>query len=279
MQVYEINPYVRFFLKRISGFLYPCPIYAHDFRLFCVIHGSITIEAENEVHILSRGGLAVLPPALGYRLIFNEDAVEYIVINFDFVSTSYGTPPKPPLPREQFLRREVYSFDCPAPFSKPFYSDNGARFHAIFDALDQLKKEKSPVWGIVSSGLMKAMLGALSEERTKSDPNTCADETVEKVYMYVRDNLSKKITNGNIAEAIGYHPNYLNTRFLSLTGYTVHDYVERQRITRAKELLSSTSLSVAEVAEQCGFPEPSYFVKFFVRHEGVTPKKYRKRVM
>lgn len=279
MQIYEINPYVRFFQRMFSGIPYPSLVYAYDFRLFYVRHGSVLVETEEETFSVANGGLIVLPPAFGYRLIFDGTAVEYIVINFDFVMTAYDCPPSPPVSRNQFQRGNVYSVACPSVFSKPFHAEYCAMLDPVFYELERAMKEKTPASGAVASAEMKHLLGSVMDDASINPEKIVSDGTITRVETYILENLSRKITIAEIAEAMGYHPNYLNTRFLALSGQTIHAYIESQRIERAKGLLASTSLPVAQVAEECGFPEPSYFVKFFVRHEGITPKKYRKLVM
>lgn len=48
------------------------------------------------------------------------------------------------------------------------------------------------------------------------------------------------------------------------------------RMEKAKKLLLSTSLSVAEVAEQSGYGDYRVFTKVFKKNEGVTPSQYRR---
>lgn len=126
---------------------------------------------------------------------------------------------------------------------------------------------------------MKYLLGELASDVAGEREDVLADGFVRKVKAYVEANLAGKITLGSVARALGYHPNYLSARFLELSGQSLHRYIERQRMSLAKGLLVSTDLSVAQVGERCGFSEPSYFVKAFVRFEGTTPGKYRRLAM
>jgi transcriptional regulator GlxA family with amidase domain len=48
-------------------------------------------------------------------------------------------------------------------------------------------------------------------------------------------------------------------------------------MNRAAETLRRTSLSIAEVARQCGFPDASHFGKTFLRRMGATPLAYRRQ--
>lgn len=56
---------------------------------------------------------------------------------------------------------------------------------------------------------------------------------------------------------------------------TVTDYINRIRVNRATGLLRKTSLSIQQVAEQCGFSDGNYFSRIFRKFENVTPNEYR----
>ncbi len=53
------------------------------------------------------------------------------------------------------------------------------------------------------------------------------------------------------------------------------EYVNRERITLAKRLLSQPEHSVSDVSELCGFTDVNYFIRMFKKVEGITPKTYQ----
>ena len=70
---------------------------------------------------------------------------------------------------------------------------------------------------------------------------------------------------------------YLTKIFKEVYGTTVNGYVIARRITRAKQLLRFSELSVEEVGEAVGMPEPDYFSRVFKKIEGISPREYRKK--
>ena len=60
------------------------------------------------------------------------------------------------------------------------------------------------------------------------------------------------------------------------TGVSPLQYQLLRRLRRGTELLRSTNLSVAEIAELCGFEDPFYFSRLFKRRCFLTPVEYRK---
>jgi AraC-like DNA-binding protein len=71
-------------------------------------------------------------------------------------------------------------------------------------------------------------------------------------------------------------PNYLANLLRKETDRTFTDLVTERRIERAKELLSSTSLLVREIAHQCGFTDEAYFNRRFRQWVGSTPRNFRR---
>ncbi len=67
----------------------------------------------------------------------------------------------------------------------------------------------------------------------------------------------------------------LSTRFKNDTGITMLDYITQLRISGAKRLLKTTSANVSEVANMCGFSNPSYFARTFHKKTGCPPLDYR----
>ncbi len=79
-----------------------------------------------------------------------------------------------------------------------------------------------------------------------------------------------------LANRFSVNKNYLSSRFHREKGMTVTDYINQIRVNRAAGMLRHTSLSVLEVAEQCGFSDGNYFARIFKKLHGVTPNEYRK---
>lgn len=77
------------------------------------------------------------------------------------------------------------------------------------------------------------------------------------------------------ADHLFVSPNYLNDMLKSLTGQTTQQHLHNHLIDRAKELLSSTHLSVNEIAYQLGFEYPQSFNKLFKKKTLLTPLQFK----
>lgn len=97
-----------------------------------------------------------------------------------------------------------------------------------------------------------------------------------------RDIIEKDFTNPmlglySIAEKLGISNSYLSTTYKATFGIGVAQYINQLRIDLAKELISSTDMTVKDVALAIGFSSDISFIRVFKRHESQTPGTLRKQ--
>lgn len=97
---------------------------------------------------------------------------------------------------------------------------------------------------------------------------------LKQVLEYIQDHLNQELTLLELAAIAQVSPNYFATQFKQSTGLAPHQYVIKQRIEKAKELMIAGFGSLAEVAELVGFADQSHFTRHFKRLVGITPKKF-----
>ena len=78
-----------------------------------------------------------------------------------------------------------------------------------------------------------------------------------------------------LANQLNLSPHYLSDLLRSLTGQSAQQHIQERLIEKAKEYLSVTSLSVAEIAYQLGFERPQSFNKLFKRKTSISPLTFR----
>ena len=78
-----------------------------------------------------------------------------------------------------------------------------------------------------------------------------------------------------LAEQLNVSPRYLSDMLRSLTGQNAQQHIHNKLIEKAKEILSVSNLSVAEVAYQLGFEHPQSFNKLFKRKTNLTPIEFK----
>jgi AraC-like DNA-binding protein len=79
-----------------------------------------------------------------------------------------------------------------------------------------------------------------------------------------------------LADKLNVTPNYLSDFLRELTGLNAQQHIHQKLIDKAKEILSTTNLSVSQIAYQLGFEHPQSFNKLFKNKTEVTPLEFRK---
>ncbi len=94
---------------------------------------------------------------------------------------------------------------------------------------------------------------------------------------FSNDNLLEKglPTAQNIAGSLNVSPNYLGSLLKILTGQTTQQHIHNKLIEKAKEKLSTTNLSVSEIAYELGFEHPQSFSKLFRTKTNFSPLEFR----
>jgi RpiB/LacA/LacB family sugar-phosphate isomerase len=98
---------------------------------------------------------------------------------------------------------------------------------------------------------------------------------LQKVLEHVRENIEKDLSVADMAEVVGMSQYYFSKLFKLSTGTTPHQYVMRQRVERAQEMLREGRSPLVDIASQVGFETQSHFTSVFRRLVGITPKRYR----
>lgn len=78
-----------------------------------------------------------------------------------------------------------------------------------------------------------------------------------------------------ISSQLNVSPNYLSDMLRKLTGQNTQQHIQNKLIEKAKEILTTTSLSVSEMAYQPGFEFPQSFNKLFKSKTNVLPLEFR----
>ena len=86
----------------------------------------------------------------------------------------------------------------------------------------------------------------------------------------------RPINLNEIAEYVGYSPNYLCSIFKKETGIGISDFINRARIEKSKELLTNTLMKNYEIAEAVGYGSESYFSRIFKQLTNQTPNNFRR---
>ena len=94
-------------------------------------------------------------------------------------------------------------------------------------------------------------------------------------HFSAKNNERALPTVSEMAASLHVSPNYLSDMLRSQTGQNARHYIHDKLIEKAKELISTTSLSVSEIAFQLGFEHPQSFHKLFKNKTKLSPLEFR----
>jgi len=100
---------------------------------------------------------------------------------------------------------------------------------------------------------------------------------VSESKSYISMHLHERLTVSEVADAIGAHPNYLSSLFKKSEGIAMHEYIIRQKITLAENLLVFSNYTYLEISQYLGFSSQSHLGQAFKKLTGMTMKEYKDR--
>ncbi|WP_149846545.1 response regulator [Paenibacillus sp. 37] len=103
------------------------------------------------------------------------------------------------------------------------------------------------------------------------------ESVVEKTKKYIALHIEEELSRQCIADYIGLSPDYVVKVFKKETGDSINDYILKERIHMAKEMLANTDMTITSIAMSVGFSNNfPYFSTIFKKNVLMTPQEYRK---
>ena len=102
--------------------------------------------------------------------------------------------------------------------------------------------------------------------------------TWDCVQDYLETNFYLNITRTSIAGALHLHPATLSRLVRKRTGQGINEYLSNLRMEHARRLLAEDTLTVDEIADQCGYEYTSYFIRKFRQYYLESPFRYREKI-
>jgi AraC family transcriptional regulator len=100
-------------------------------------------------------------------------------------------------------------------------------------------------------------------------------KALQRVLDRIEGSIEHGISLQALADEAALSRSHFSAAFRESTGVSPHRYLTQRRLVRARELLSTTAISLADVALRCGFSSQAHFTQYFHRENGVTPSQFR----
>lgn len=252
------------------GYAYCKPLHSYgpavrpNYLLHYIMSGKGIYQIDGATHTLGKGeGFLIEPNKQTFYQADVQEPWSYLWVGFDGSNVERCL-------RTIGLDGEHLTFRYTAEEEKLRYLIEEMLRHNVVNAQNEL----------ILQALLYAFLAQLSKgmDARISALNQSDRENlyVHKALEFIRNNYIDGITVNDVARYVALHRSYLFALFQKVLHISPQEYLTLFRLTRAKEELTLTDASVADIARNCGYHDPQVFTKAFKSKFGITPLQYRK---
>lgn len=239
--------------------------HTHQFtELFYVLHGEGVFYIENEKVPVKTDDLIIINPNVEHtEKTFPNNPMEYIVFGVEGLAFSFTE------------HDQAYGLG----YSFYSYGSDKNQFINFAQLMMHEFQDKKPGFEKVCHGLLEVLLVYISRKQKLSVISESSFQLSKECAIakrYIDTNYAQDITLDSLAELTHINKFYLAHSFTECIGQSPISYLTERRLAACKELLSSSNLSVTQIATSAGFSSQSYFSQIFNKKVGMSPRQYRK---
>lgn len=146
----------------------------------------------------------------------------------------------------------------------------GENFNRITELAAVTSLEELAPWLHV---MLERIMDTLARHRATADHIVMSD-----ALAYMQEHLTQDVSRDDVAAAMCVSPSHFSRLFKRHVGRGFRETLTRMRVHLGAELLASTDLPIAAVAQAAGYQDPSYFSKVFQHQHDQTPRAYRLQI-
>lgn len=244
-----------------------------EFELICGISGELAVTVSQEKYILREGEILFINPEELHSYAAFSEEVQYHAAVFKPSLFQFNAP--------HFFEQEFINPMINGVLRFPRMIDRRHEKYAVISPIvDRIFNEhinsKTMVFADLTLLFCTLMDNGLLEQVSEESVYK-QTEDIKCCIKYMEENFNRNITLAELANLVHLNPNYFCNYFKKQTGLTPFAQLNNIRIHRASKILCQTELSIAEVAEACGYENTNYFIRRFKEARGCTPSVYRKK--
>lgn len=275
--LWSLQPFVRYVRRlNIQVGEYPRLLVPCDCRLFYVTETGGWMNFPGQSLALRQGMLLLWRCGYPYGMESRPGSLcRFLAVNFDLtLSHAEESFPIPPVEQEQFCSEQLLCSPlCPElPLDQPLILDNALFVQPLLEQLLEDYEGARPYRAQLLTARMQEIL-ILTARRLCWKQE---DQLVGRVLDFIRLHCGEPLTNRQLGEQFGFHPNALNRLVAGRTGCSLHQQLLNCRLREAIRLIESTDWPIGRIAGEVGFSDPGYFARLFRKKIGRSPSEYRK---
>lgn len=163
-----------------------------------------------------------------------------------------------------------------------FFYNNEDLTHTINKLINICRSTSITKDVLADLSLQELLIRIIQTQSVKSveegDISSTSD-SLKQVILLLKNKLKEKINLSEIARQAGLSQATLYRLFKNELGISPLEFIMKERIKIAKQLLKDRKLYIKNAAFESGFDDCNYFIRAFKHYEGITPKQYQQLIM
>lgn len=287
----ELCPYVRKAGKQNGASWKGRMRRIYDHQLFFCCRGTANVCIEDRVYEMTPGTSVLVKPNTRYSF-WQEDISDIYWVHFDFIYRSdvYSLENyvvnngeklfSEILPEDHYIREDII-WENGFTFPEYIKIEQRELMEGMLQKLLFHYSNKDLYWQLECKiSLLHILKTIINQTVVNNSPSSSKEkmDITNSAVNYIRKNYFRKLSIGEIAKAAGISSDHLGKVFKKSTGLTVVDFITEHRLSKAKELLACSDLSISDICEMVGFSDVYYFSKVVKKYEGVPPSALRELI-
>ena len=230
--------------------------YANDYagsmsRLYFIESGEGKIIYDNQTHLIKPGVAYFIPAGITWRWISSAEICKFF-IDFNLFKPS----------GENLFIGFSSILMLPFPLEK------------IQEMIEWYRSNKTENWFFLKIRLYETFAEIIRKSNLKTTTLSCHPIILDTI-KYIQKNPSLNLTLQTLADRSFVSKTFLSSQFKKDIGMSIGQYIDLQVLLRSRIELEQKKLSIAEISNKYGFCDQFYFSRFFKKHIGESPSRYR----
>lgn len=251
----------------------------NSFELIEVVEGKFFCNVDGSEFLINKGNICIINRGRLHH-IYTEDHNAFkcrkktIIFNPDYFIKDENIYEKYILP---LLEKDAF-----AHIQFNIKKGIGLDINTLMKEIEALEDEKPIGYELEEYSLIYKVIRYLylAYQSSKQTIHTAYDANVQiqrNMTSFIHEHFGSKIGLEDIAEAGQVSKSTCIRLFHKYTGKSPIDFLNNYRLQMSAEKLVTTSEQITEIAYACGFGQPSYFNRLFLKEYNMTPNQYRKQ--
>lgn len=260
---------------------FPIPMHTHEFyEINIITKGTGTHYIENNSFSINSGDFFIIPPNIkhGYSEQ-SELTIFHIILSEKFfkkygndLCSIHGFSLLFNIEPQLRTKRNMKIFPSISPGSFMYFLTEINKLYKLNQLSDGHETEKC----IKTLNLISEFAAIITSDQFKDVKKHFVDiPQITTVLSFIDNNYSEKITLEDLCKISNMSRSTLLNQFHAICNCSPSDYIRTVRLENAKKMLTESNLSIASIAQDCGFYDSAHLSRTFLQMVGQLPKDYR----